>query len=468
MTASALYLCFALFHLLLLRKCFGSPESDRIAELERKVKDLETALNDLEPLFVARYGLTRHCLPPIVAHGEAKCDSKLSPGSECTLICDAGYIETPGKSAATCREGGVWSSELQCEVPLVLISGGSEESDESDMELLSFYPSTGCDISLSEPPFVDGKPRSLHNLLYVPPQNVLACNGMSGENVATCEQLNITSNTWKHHSKPNKGSAAFDALCDIDSSVMSYRCKLNPEKGKGRYAAEALYIDDQIIVAGGMVYDGHGHEPTNTVRHHDIDGLGSYWAKVGGGPMEKKRAFFCSAKVKNNGFLAIGGLGHDGKSNVVEQSVELIRTDRSTEPSLKADMSLPRSGHGCTEIPNKKSSVLVSGGTTGFGHNALVYSEVFDWARNSWETVAEMRKGRFGHALVAVGEKVFAIGGDEKNPRNLLDTIEEYDIQRNMWKTVSKKLKKPRANFGFTLIPHSMFKGCVLNKPLNE
>ena len=38
--------------------------------------------------------------------------------------------------------------------------------------------------------------------------------------------------------------------------------------------------------------------------------------------MDKKRAFFCAVKVKELGWLSIGGLGHRQKGNVVEESLE--------------------------------------------------------------------------------------------------------------------------------------------------
>lgn len=133
-----------------------------------------------------------------------------------------------------------------------------------------------------------------------------------------------------------------------------------------------------------------------------------------------------------------------------------------------SDMSIPRSGHSCTGVPGNDISVLVSGGTSGFGENAVTAAEIFSWRNNSWRNVAEMNKGRFGHALVAVGEKIFAIGGDEKNPNNVLDTIEEYDVQKNSWKILRTKMKRPRANFGHTLVPHSIFKGCTVRRPLDE
>ena len=73
-----------------------------------------------------------------------------------------------------------------------------------------------------------------------------------------------------------------------------------------------------------------------------------------------------------------------------------------------------------------------------------------------------MKTCRFRHALVTVGGKIFAVGGDGKNPHNILDTIEEYDVASNSWRIMRKKLNKPRANFGYTLVPHSIFDGCVI------
>ena len=47
-------------------------------------------------------------------------------------------------------------------------------------------------------------------------------------------------------------------------------------------------------------------------------------------------------------------------------------------------------------------------------------------------------------------------------------TVEEYDVEKNSWKILKKTLKRPRANFGFTLVPHSIFTGCTVSRPLIE
>ena len=464
-TRSSLVSCL----LLLSVQCvFSLTDGEKISALEKRLADLETTLIDLEPLFVARYGLILHCVTPTVQHGEAQCEGNLKPGTKCSVICNPGYIATPGKDVTSCQEDGFWTEELQCEIPLVLVSGGTVgqgDSGDSGLELLSFYPSSGCEQVIADMPLAEGSHRSLHNLVYVPPMRVLACNGMSSKNEATCDALDIANNTWAHHSYPNKGY--LDSFCDLNSG-MPHACSGNPDRKKGRYASEILTVGSKTIIVGGMVYDDTGHEPSDSVRK-----LGSMsWSSLSRSSslLKRKRAFFCSVKVKEAGFLSVGGLGQAGKGNVVEQSVEYTNVNGMPGVSISkvSDMSIPRSGHGCTGVPGPDISVLVSGGTTGFGKNALAYAEIFNWQNNSWRNVAEMKTGRFGHAVVAVGEKIFAIGGDEKNLSNFLDTIEEYDVKKNAWEIIKTKLKMPRANFGYTLVPHSIFDGCIVSRPLDE
>ena len=72
--------------------------------------------------------------------------------------------------------------------------------------------------------------------------------------------------------------------------------------------------------------------------------------------------------------------------------------------------------------------------------------------------------GRFGFALVNVGGKVLAVGGDTREgSANYLDTIEVFDTVTNTWSLHSRRLKNPRSNFAFSLVPHSLFPGCGAN-----
>jgi len=454
----------------------------RITALEERVASLEATLNNLEPFLESRYELKRKpktCRRPLVPNGFADaCDEDVKPGDQCGVMCNAGYIQTPGKAVTTCQKDGSWEGELVCEIPLVVVSGGNTDNGQggdSGVEILSLYPSKGCNTSIPDMPLDGGAHRSAHNLIYEPPKTMLACNGMSNnKNLATCDTWTFGKGFWTHHSYPNKGLLMMEQLCNMDMGGSNSMCGDNPNKAKGRYAAQAFHLNGKNHILGGMVYDKRGHDPVKTWRETNILGSDSWGGGLMGHDkgMEKKRAFFCAVNVQDTGALAIGGLGHSNRGNIVEKSVEYKRLGMNFH-SLKdisqfSDMSIPRSGHGCAGIPGDDFRVLVSGGTQGFGQPALSSAEIFDWKTNSWKNVAQMKKGRFGHAVVTVGDKIFAIGGDDRNQNNVFDTIEEYDVKKNSWTTIGQKLSIPRSNFGFTLIPHSIIDGCVISKPLNE
>ena len=210
---------FVLLLGLSLKSVLAITDSQKISALEKRVESLEATLDALEPLFVARYGLIRNCLVPTVPNGEAQCAEKLKPGARCSVVCNPGYIATPGKDDTSCKEDGFWTVDLQCEIPLVIVSGGTVDQTnggDSGVELISFYPSKGCDRNIADMPLAGGSSRTLHSLVFVPPQRVLACNGMTSKNEATCDALNVRDNTWKHQSYPNKGDPFTSAFCDMD------------------------------------------------------------------------------------------------------------------------------------------------------------------------------------------------------------------------------------------------------------
>merc|ERR1711915_355806 len=124
-----------------------------------------------------------------------------------------------------------------------------------------------------------------------------------------------------------------------------------------------------------------------------------------------------------------------------------------------ANLPTPLSGHGCTMLPDSYD-ILVSGGSRHQTDRSKVGSMVYRWASNTWEDSGWMVEPRFGHRLVAVGRKVFSIGGMERNPDANLDTIEEYNVDTGEWTTSQQKLKKTRAHFGIALVPRSLFPEC--------
>jgi len=443
--------------------------------LEDRIKALETRMEYLETLCVARSGMKRHCLPPTVLNGNANCPEELPPDTTCTVTCNTGYIATPGKDTTTCKKDGFWDRDLECEIPLVVVSGGivgNSNTGDDSVEVVSMYPSQGCNITIPNMPQADGSHRTLHNLIYIPHQKMLACNGMTSASKvgsgyyseeyprASCDEWSFNSKKWKRHSYPNEGMTKDDLSC---SSWMNTECR-SPDQKKGRYAAEIINLSGRVHVVGGMVYDKKGHEPTKTSRRlfeTDMKYTRHYWQQ--NNDMKEKRAFFCLVGT-DRGVFAIGGLSKNKSGNVVLNSVELYgKKNSQTFSSMKTS----RSGHSCTVLPVGNSSILVSGGTEGFGQAAVTSAELFSLEQNTWTPVQNMNVARFGHAIVAVGSRIFALGGDDRNNNNY-DTIEEFDVKEKSWKLIPQKLKKPRSNFGYTFVPHSLFNGCRIEKPLIE
>jgi len=448
---------------------------------EDRIKALESRMDFLEKLCTARAGMERHCLPPDALNGKAICPEKLPPGATCSLKCNTGYIATPGKEIATCRKDGFWDLDLECEIPLVVIAGGMVDknnitAEDSSVEIISLYPSQGCNQTIPDMPEADGAHRTLHNLFYTPKKSLLTCNGLTNEydgayyglhkfHRPSCDEWSLKTNAWKRHSYPNEGDGPRDVLCD---SKYSSSC-LNPDRYRGRYAAEVVINDENLFIVGGMLYDKEEHKPTKSTRV--LYKTSDHWFPAR--DLKQDRAFFCLVKLPEDGVLAIGGLGQSNGGNTVQKSMEfstLKRRKHTYHRKYKknyASMNRPRSGHSCSSMPIGNFSVLVAGGTEGFGQPAGATAEIFSFNENTWREVGSMQKSRFGHAVVAVGEKMFAIGGDDRK-NNYHDTIEQFDIETGSWKMIFQRLQQPRSNFGYTLIPHSLFKGCHLEKPLIE
>ena len=67
---------------------------EEFEKLELRVKDLENILDNMEEVFVQRYGLIRHCKKPIVENGRAVCSKSLKPGASCRFSISLKYLGT--------------------------------------------------------------------------------------------------------------------------------------------------------------------------------------------------------------------------------------------------------------------------------------------------------------------------------------------------------------------------------------
>ena len=80
-----------------------------------------------------------------------------------------------------------------------------------------------------------------------------------------------------------------------------YSTCMNPDRRKGRYAAQAVVSDDIAYVVGGMLYDEAGHTPTISSRIYVETGvphIKDYWSLTR--KQKQSRAFFCLVKVEED------------------------------------------------------------------------------------------------------------------------------------------------------------------------
>ena len=78
------------------------------------------------------------------------------------------------------------------------------------------------------------------------------------------------------------------------------------------------------------------------------------------------------------------------------------------------------------------SKIYVTGG--GDGLQLLSRVDCYDPDTNTWSQLPDMNIARFGHSLVSLHGRLYAIGGD------CVDSVEVFDPNNNMWTVLQKKL----------------------------
>ena len=158
--------------------------------------------------------------------------SDLTPGRKCKVICDAGWVPSPGAQVTTCQQGGHWNIQLSCEIPLLVLAGGLEKHaplinntievmfsyletqidtlslNNFDLKLktphlikiLSLYPSEGCDNIHIPDLLPSQQPRGLHNIAYDPSTvatpGLVTCNNIGDTSHTTCDHWSPDMTTW--------------------------------------------------------------------------------------------------------------------------------------------------------------------------------------------------------------------------------------------------------------------------------
>ena len=194
---------------------------------------------------------------------------------------------------------------------------------------------------------------------------------------------------WTTFVSPTDTVEVYDPISDTWTAVAPLPAP------RGDLAAVA--VDGKVYAIGGS--DGFG-SVTDTVTAYDpVSATWEYCA-----PMPTPRSGL-AAVVLNGDVYAIGGT--DGTSPTAR--VEIYNTVSNTW-SIAADMPLSRSALAAAAVGGK--IYAIGGGDGAFvATSYLSATQEYDPGADAWRDVAPMPTARSGLVAVAVGGKVFAIGG---------------------------------------------------------
>lgn len=246
------------------------------------------------------------------------------------------------------------------------------------------------------------------------------------------------------------------ACTKITSKTYAY----NPDNGvfqdlddapRPRYRHSAANVNGKIWLTGGRTVED------NLIPEVDVYDPGTKsWSTVASFPEDLQVSD--QASFSDNDHLYVLG----GYNSAYNATVRLVRFDTKdvVEKGLVLEEMEPLANergdvHAVTI--NDKFAVVTGGYTHGDGYcSPLNSTERYDMNSNTWQTLAELKTGRADKALVALGDHVFAIGGEAKDScvgdpgeyTLALDDVEFLDTTdtQNEW-TVFKDLSKRRFRF---------------------
>jgi N-acetylneuraminic acid mutarotase len=206
----------------------------------------------------------------------------------------------------------------------------------------------------------------------------------------------------------------------------------------------AVLRDGRVLAAGGLDKDGHF---TGAAALYNPST--NTWTPIP--PLGAPRWGGTATLLPNGQVLVVGGVGDNGKG--ANALVTTERYDPATNTwTLLAPMGTPRYGHRATLLAN--GQVLVTGGRGGIpGPGALASAERYDPATNTWTPAASMATARNeGFALRLTGGQVLVLGGgggtDGSTP---LASAERYDPATDRW-TAAGSLATTRDGAQATLL----------------
>jgi len=189
-----------------------------------------------------------------------------------------------------------------------------------------------------------------------------------------------------------------------------------------RYSHGCVALEGKLYAVGGL---GAAYEIHDTAEVYDPQADG--WQ-----PLAKMSTARCAL-----GLTAVGGKiyamgGYDDDSRRLD-SVEAYDPQLGAW-ALVASMGAKRYGHASVVLDGRIYAMGGSGDDDTIRHRQRTYIdtvEAYDPQADSWQRVASMPRGLYGHAAAAIGGKIYVTGGSQLG--HLMNTVYVYDPQADAW-----------------------------------
>lgn len=196
-------------------------------------------------------------------------------------------------------------------------------------------------------------------------------------------------------------------------------------------------LNSTAVVLQGYMYaiGGEDKDPGRPVSNVDrYDPNLNEWISVS--PMLFKRQAACAVTVGSKLYV-MGGFDGLSRLDTMEQ-YDPARREWTQLPS----MSISR-GPSLAAVEYGKCIYVFGGG------NSLKKVEKFDVELNQWTEVASMKRPRYALAAVALGQFIYALGGDDC--QFALAECERYDPETDTWSDIPSMLSS-RQNFAAVVL----------------
>ena len=225
-----------------------------------------------------------------------------------------------------------------------------------------------------------------------------------------------------------------------------------------RKSLPKAYRNGNAIACNGKIYFMGGYCASSPERfgktNYEYNPDTNIWTKKA--DMPTGRSNFAIATI-NDKIYAIGGDPFSPQNEVYCPATDSWKT---LQPMLT-----PRQHINCAVVEGK---IFVIGGLMNIQDaaapsdwcykNISSKNEVYDPSTDTWKEKTPMPTRRHGAYMVAVGGKIYVIGGmgDEKDMWKTLSVVEMYDPKTDSWETKTS-LPEPKDGFGISVIHDKIY-----------